>query len=244
MKVKTILISNIIIVILVSSISVVTAEESQLPVAVAGGPYNGYRGEPVILNASESYDSDGSIVNYTWIFGDDTVGYGKITTHNFPYEGEYTVSLIVTDNDGDTNENITTVRIRHPSEKPPPASPISMIKKLDNAYINDKIFFDGSWSYDPDGTIISYNWSFGDGTFGTGEIIIHNYTIVGEYTITLTVTDNDGLNNTNITTIVIKNNGTSENKNDGKEDKGIPGFELVFVMVAVALVLFWQRKRI
>jgi len=53
--------------------------------------------------------------------------------------------------------------------------------------------FDGSLSYDLDGMIISYEWSFGDGTVGNGEYVVHQYCDCGTYNVTLTVTDNDGL---------------------------------------------------
>ena len=51
---------------------------------------------------------------------------------------------------------------------------------------------DGSPSQDPDGTIASYAWNFGDGTTGTGVTATHSYTVAGNYPVTLTVTDNAG----------------------------------------------------
>lgn len=54
------------------------------------------------------------------------------------------------------------------------------------------IHFDGSGSYDPDGTLVSYAWNFGDGTGGTGPAIDHNYTTPGSYQVVLTVTDHQG----------------------------------------------------
>ena len=53
-----------------------------------------------------------------------------------------------------------------------------------------EITFDGSQSYDRDGRIISWRWSFGDGTKGSGEIVKHSYALLGNYTVILTVTDN------------------------------------------------------
>ena len=52
--------------------------------------------------------------------------------------------------------------------------------------------FDGSGSSDPDGTIVSYNWDFGDGTNGSDILPNHTYTNAGMFTATLTITDNSG----------------------------------------------------
>lgn len=54
------------------------------------------------------------------------------------------------------------------------------------------VSFNASESSDNDGEIISYAWDFGDGASGTGVNIDHSYDVVGEYTVKLTVTDNDG----------------------------------------------------
>lgn len=54
------------------------------------------------------------------------------------------------------------------------------------------IAFDGSASSDYDGSIISYDWDFGDGTTGSGATLEHTYSTSGTYTATLTVTDNEG----------------------------------------------------
>lgn len=55
-----------------------------------------------------------------------------------------------------------------------------------------EVRFDGSASADPDGTIASYSWSFGDGATGTGATTTHAYAEPGAYTPTLTVTDQRG----------------------------------------------------
>ena len=63
--------------------------------------------------------------------------------------------------------------------------------------------FDGSGSYDPDGTIVSYAWDFGDGNTSTVVNPTHTYAQNGTYTVTLTVTDNEGATDTNTTTATI-----------------------------------------
>jgi PKD repeat protein len=55
------------------------------------------------------------------------------------------------------------------------------------------VLFNGSSSYDPDGEIISYDWDFGDGIIGEGEITYHKYCELGTYAVKLTVTDDYGL---------------------------------------------------
>lgn len=56
--------------------------------------------------------------------------------------------------------------------------------------------FNGSASTDPDGTITSYAWTFGDGQTGSGPVVSHTYAAAGSYTVVLTVTDNQGATDT------------------------------------------------
>lgn len=58
--------------------------------------------------------------------------------------------------------------------------------------VGQNLKFDGSGSYDPDGVIVSYRWEMGDGTVLTGEKVHHRYQAPGTYTVTLTVTDDEG----------------------------------------------------
>jgi PKD repeat protein len=61
-----------------------------------------------------------------------------------------------------------------------------------NGIIKKSITFDGSGSTDLDGSIFSYDWTFGDGTTAEGVTVTHSYTAVGNYTVKLIVTDNGG----------------------------------------------------
>src|SRR3989442_4768976 len=72
-------------------------------------------------------------------------------------------------------------------DQPPIAS---FISSPANPVAGQNVGFDASASYDPDGTVVSYSWSFGDGQGGAGEFPILANTNPGSYTVSLTVTDN------------------------------------------------------
>lgn len=75
----------------------------------------------------------------------------------------------------------------------------------------DSVTFDASGSTDPDGSIVSYEWSFGDVSTSTGVNSTHSYSSSGEYTVTLTVTDDTGATDTKTETVVV------EESEDGQE---------------------------
>jgi len=78
--------------------------------------------------------------------------------------------------------------------------PVAVIDAPEQAYIGDEITFDASKSYDPDGTIVSYYWDFGDGLTAQGKVVKHTYNpkemMAPEYPlfvpVTLTVEDDRG----------------------------------------------------
>jgi serine protease len=63
--------------------------------------------------------------------------------------------------------------------------------------------FNGSGSSDSDGSIVSYVWNFGDGSTGTGSTASHTYAADGTYSVTLTVTDNAGANDTSTQSVTV-----------------------------------------
>jgi len=70
-------------------------------------------------------------------------------------------------------------------------------------YVNDIVTFNASMSTSDNGYIISYEWYFGDGTNGTGMVINKVYEAAGNYTMTLTVTDNQGAKDTALELIMV-----------------------------------------
>jgi PKD repeat protein len=184
----------------------ITSEGGAIPTAEANGPYSGYVDYSVQFSSSGSNGgSGGTITSYYWTFGDGFVSSQPNPTHTYTSPGMYTVTLKVANNYGQIDNDTTTATITElsPNQTPPVANaggPYSGV-------VGTPITFDGSGSNDSDGTIVSYLWNFGDSTSGTGISPTHTYTTAGNYTIILTVTDNETLTHSNSTTARINVSG-------------------------------------
>ncbi len=154
-------------------------------------------GQSAWFNGSDSYDPDGSIVSYHWLFGDGDEDWGEYVTHAYSASGNYTVTLIVTDNSSMTDKDYVTVNVR---DNNPVAITLPTSQSVDKG---QSAWFNGSNSYDPDGWIVSYHWLFGDGDEDWGENVSHAYSAIGQYTVTLTVTDNDNLTDKDYVTVYV-----------------------------------------
>ncbi len=132
-----------------------------------------------------SADSDGTITAWEWNFGDGSSSNQRNPSHSYADEGEYTVRLTVTDNRGSQGSTSKRVTVGSPVDQPPSATFTSSCVVLDCS------FTDGS--SDPDGTVEGWQWDFGDGSSADVQNPSHSYASDGTYTVTLTVTDDDGL---------------------------------------------------
>jgi VCBS repeat-containing protein len=92
-----------------------------------------------------------------------------------------------------------------PPVSPPNMAPVANASAGEpyQGFIDSEILFNGSYCYDADGNITVWFWDFGDTTNGTGVTVTHAYTQKGTYTVTLTVTDDDGATNTDTTICAI-----------------------------------------
>jgi len=153
----------------------------------------------VTFNASLSTAEGGTIVNYKWTFGDTNVTTvtNPVINHVYKTPGTYTVILNVTDSEDlwDTESQLLAVR----------GIPVARFTYTPARPIKDEpVTFDASLSTPNGGTIVSYFWNFGDLTNGTGMIVNHTYTAIGDYTVTLTITDSEDLTNTTQATFKVR----------------------------------------
>ena len=184
----------------------ITSEGEAIPTAEANGPYSGYVNHPISFSSAGSVGgSEGFITSWYWTFGDEAVSSQQNPTHTYTSSGTFTVTLKVTNNYGQTHTDTTTATISDisPEQFPPVANAGGPYTGI----VGTPITFNGSGSIDADGTIVSYLWNFGDSTTGTGVSPTHTYTIAGNYTVILTVTDNESLTHSNSTTAYINVSG-------------------------------------
>lgn len=160
------------------------------PVAYAGPDVRVAPGDPVELSGAYSYDPDGGTLTYHWQFSDGgAVPDETAITRSFDTPGQYTATLVVTDDSGTINgtgSDELVIAVNH--------APVAAAG--DDAHIAAlTVVFDGSGSSDADGDHMTYLWNFGDGQTATGIRVVHTYGAGGIYPVVLTVDDGSGLHN-------------------------------------------------
>lgn len=146
----------------------------------------------------------GSIVDWAWDLGHDAeTDSGSVITHDFPTTGSYTVALTVTDDDGQTHTSDALVAVT----EPPNVAPTADFTYTCTLLVCD---FDGGPSFEENGTIADWAWDFGDDAAptdtATGETATHTFSAVGDYTVELVVTDDDGQTDTTSATVSVIEN--------------------------------------
>lgn len=141
----------------------------------------------ISFDAAQSDDPDGTITAYSWSFGDGTNGTGITPSHLYSAQGNYDVSLTVTDSDAQTATTTQTVIVG-----PPNQAPVADFRA--SLQPNRMVAFDASSSTDDTG-VTEYRWSFGDGNSQTTQqaTTSHTYGSDGSFSASLIVVDAEGL---------------------------------------------------
>ncbi|CAN5331081.1 PKD domain-containing protein [soil metagenome] len=159
----------------------VTVAANQAPLVAFSSQVAGLS---VNFESSGTADPDGSIATYAWSFDDGGSSALPAPNHVYTLDGTYNVSLTVTDNLGLSNTVSHPVTVA--ANKPP-------VAVFTTSVTGQALSVDASGSSDPDGSVVSYQWNFGDGSGSGIAVTQHAYAAPGTYQVTLTVTDNLGL---------------------------------------------------
>jgi PKD repeat protein len=130
-----------------------------------------------------SAGTTGGTLSYSWDFGDTTTGTASPATHVFADAGTYEVRLIVTDQYGNTASVAKATTVSR-SNVAPIASFTTSCRDMVCTFTNT--------SQDPDGQVTAVTWQFGDGVSVDSIDATHQFAATGTYSVTMTVTDNDG----------------------------------------------------
>jgi len=159
--------------------------------------------QPATLDAGPSFDPNNAIDRYVWDFGDGSTGEGLTATHTYLVPGEYAVRLIVTDEKGGRDEIVETITV---VDSTPPVADFSVFPPEGRRVLRsiDTIRFQDE-SYDADGELLTWAWSFGDGETSSLQTPTHAYRQPGAYVILLEITDQQGDTDISAQTIHIAN---------------------------------------
>jgi uncharacterized repeat protein (TIGR01451 family) len=176
------------------------------PVANAGSDQLINLGDSASLDGSGSSDSDGSIVDYSWYEGGTPVGSGSSITLTNLTAGLHTITLTVTDNNNNTDSDIVEIRVN--------TAPVANAGPDQNITLGETLHLDGTGSTDDFNSITDYTWI--ESTIPltlSGATPDVNINTAGTYTITLTVTDNNGLTSTDTVKIIVNTPPVVEDMN-------------------------------
>jgi len=141
------------------------------------------------------------------------------TSQSILFESGSTDLNLTIDNQNNNNNdnNNNNGNSGSPPGDPVILNPVAIIQANTYGFVNKSIVFNASNSNSPNDEIVSYDWSFGDGTFASGIKTNHIYSSVGNYTVTLKVTDSSGLYDNDEISIKIMIDSDNDSWGDSEE---------------------------
>ncbi len=163
------------------------------------GNISGLEAQALSWTAQVSDPGSSDVVTGTWDFGDGSPpSSGLSASHAYPDDGVYTLSFTAADDDGASSNSTLTVTI---SNEGPAITSIS----VPNGNEGEVLSFTAT-AVDAGNDTLSFDWDFGDGSsVETGSSTTHAFPDSGNYSVTLTVSDEDNGIATAIETAVIAN---------------------------------------
>jgi PKD repeat protein len=173
-----------------TSITVNISVVNRPPVAKIITPKNNdtfYSYKQIEFNGTLSYDPDGDSLTFFWSLDDIALIMGNNSTFNLNMsKGKHIIKLQVLDSLGAIGFDTVNITVAN-------AIPIARISaNLTTVLTGETILFDSSGSGDVDGLIRTYFINYGDGINSTLSLSTHSYSDEGNYTVNLTVQDDEG----------------------------------------------------
>ncbi|OLD05123.1 MAG: hypothetical protein AUJ07_02150 [Crenarchaeota archaeon 13_1_40CM_3_53_5] len=206
-------------------------------------PSNPAPGNTVSFDAATSTDPDGIISSYDWDFNDGSpFGSGVIVTHAFSLAGTYHVKLNVTDDAGLKDTLMINVIVATPHQ--PPVVTVTLPTTTIHAGTTTTIQLSATATT---GTITTIKINWGDGTneetlAATATSASHTYANPGNYSITVTATDDSGATTPKSATLTIEAAAQPPPQNNSTLILGIAAVSLVAILAAALVMLRRRRK--
>ncbi|MEM4729465.1 MAG: PKD domain-containing protein, partial [Thermoplasmata archaeon] len=184
--------------------------------------------ERVNFTASGS-DSDGAVRLYIWDFGDGTTAVGADASHEYRDDGIYEVRLRVIDDDFDENMSSVKIIVRN-------RAPVAGAEYNEKIWAGSVVRFDASFSYDPDGRVVTVSWLIENRTIH-GTVINYTFTKPGKYLVRVAVRDDDG-------TLAEKSFEITVRAIEISRETFLFWMWAVLIVTAVFLAAVWRRRAV
>jgi PKD repeat protein len=171
------------------------AEQNAAPVIDGLNVADGDEGEELSLSV-DAHDDDNDTLTYSWDFGDGKTASGENVKHTWADDGDYTVTVTVSDGEAEDSES-ATVYVTN-------VAPSLSVDGASSGQEAQARSFAADTS-DVEADTVSVAWDFGDGETGSGDEVTHTWTDDGTYTVTVTASDEDGGETTETFNISISN---------------------------------------
>ncbi len=218
-----------------STFSIYFSVSNAPPVVKISVPGRGQEDESIFMSLYDSFDPDDEseifYQNIVWDFGDGSVqNYSLDASHTYYKSGTYNITVWITDLDLDDPRVGSVV------------SPITIYNKVPSAEANytskkgSTIVFTAKNSTDTpsDQPILKYRWDFDDGKTGEGMEVEHKFKRDGNFTVVLTVTDDDMANDTAVLLVSISS----------EKEFTINYYALgLFIFLGLLLIFIWIYPR-
>ncbi|MBU2971440.1 PKD domain-containing protein [Pseudoalteromonas sp. C2R02] len=186
------------------------------------------------FNSTDSIDPDGQIIDVKWDLGDGNTSNSLSLSHTYQTEGQYQISLTVTDNEG--AQAGTAISINVTDLDALPVADFSYSKSgLQVSFINTST---------DDIDITRANWAFGDGQTALTKDSQNTYSQPGSYDVTLTVSDSAGQQSSITKTITVTDGQTTCNGiNDWSAQKVYLKGDQVAYLGAIYQANWWTKNQ-